>query len=132
MTVFYRILLTAGLSLLVAAGASAQEDAIWIDVRTEAEYAEDHINGDPNIPLASIDTAALAARFGKDTEINLYCRSGNRAGQAKSLLEAAGFTNVNNVGGINDVRSLRQIAQSSANQGESTVDSELVRSQGNQ
>ena len=88
-------------------------DPVWIDVRTEAEYTEDHIDGDANIPLATIDVDKLASEYGKDAEINLYCRSGNRAGQAKALLEEAGFTNVNNVGGINDVRELRQIAASS-------------------
>lgn len=132
MTTMYRFLLAAGFSCLLAGPATAADDAVWIDVRTVEEYSADHIDGDANVPLASIDTDALAARFGKDAEINLYCRSGNRAGQAKTLLEAAGFTNVNNVGGISDVRELRQIAQTNTSQGESTVDSELIRSRGNQ
>lgn len=104
------------MAILLLWTTNAIADPVWIDVRSEAEYAEDHIEGDDNIPLAAIDTDALAAQFGKDAEINLYCRSGNRAGQAKAVLEAAGFTNVSNVGGISDVRELREIAQNSAAQ----------------
>ena len=90
--------------------------SVWIDVRTTEEYSSDHINGDTNIPLATIDTDLLATQYGKDAEINLYCRSGNRAGQAMAILQEAGFTNVNNVGGIDDVRELRDISQSSESQ----------------
>ena len=116
MRTLYRLLLAAGLSLILAACASAPQDSVWIDVRTVEEYSADHIDGDANIPLATIDPDALAAKYGKDTQINLYCRSGNRAGQAKTILEAAGFTNVVNAGGIGDAREMRNIAQSSAAQ----------------
>ena len=131
-TMKYLRLLTLVFTALLFLSANVMADPVWIDVRTEAEYTEDHIDGDANIPLASIDANALAAQFGKDAEINLYCRSGNRAGQAKEILEAAGFTNVNNVGGISDVRGLRQIARASEGQAESTVEPAIVRSRGNQ
>lgn len=85
-------------------------EQVWIDVRSIEEYSTDHIEGDANIPLATIDAAALAAKYGKDAELMLYCRSGNRAGQAKQLLETAGFTKVTNAGGITDVRKLRELA----------------------
>ena len=67
-----------------------------------------------NIPLQVIDVDEFASMFSKDDEINLYCRSGNRAGQAKLILEAAGFTKVNNMGGIGDARELRNLAAQSA------------------
>ena len=35
----------------------------------------------------------------KDEELVLYCRSGNRSGQAALILEGMGFTNVINVVG---------------------------------
>jgi len=101
-------------TLLILSACVSTPDTVWIDVRTVEEFSDDHIAGDMNIPLASIDVDALAERFGKDDEINLYCRSGNRAGQAKEILEAAGFTNVNNVGGISDVRELRSLATQSS------------------
>jgi phage shock protein E len=97
-------------TLLLALGVShVMADPVWIDVRTVEEYTADHIDGDANIPLAEIDVDALAATYGKDAELMLYCRSGNRAGQAKTLLEAAGFSNVTNAGGISDVREQRDI-----------------------
>lgn len=90
-------------------GSMAQAQQIWIDVRSDEEYHSEHIDGDTHIPLATLDAEALAARYGKDAEIMLYCRSGNRAGQAKTLLENAGFTKVSNAGGIATVRELRNI-----------------------
>ena len=35
-------------------------------------------------------------------EILLYCRSGNRSGKAKLILEELGYTNIRNIGGIED------------------------------
>jgi len=98
---------------LTLCSSLAFAEPVWIDVRTEGEYTQNHIEGDANIPMATIDPLQLATQFGKDAEINLYCQSGGRAGRAKEILEAAGFTNVSNVGGIDDVRELRDIARSS-------------------
>jgi phage shock protein E len=95
-------------SLLLSLATRAE--TVWIDVRTLEEYAQDHVDGDANIPLAEFDPTTLVERFPEATEFMLYCRSGNRAGQAKDLLEAAGFTNVVNAGGIDDVRKLRETA----------------------
>ncbi len=97
--------LSAGLLLL--ASAALQAEPVYIDVRTVEEYAADHIEGDLNLPLAELDVAALGERFGKDAEIVLYCRSGNRAGQAMQQLVDAGFTQVSNAGSIDAVRKLR-------------------------
>jgi len=79
--------------VLVEAGAKL------IDVRTPGESAAGHIKGAVNIPLQQID--ARLAEFGpKDGVLVLYCRSGNRSGQAKSKLEKAGFTATHNAGGM--------------------------------
>jgi phage shock protein E len=89
---------------------SALADPVWIDVRSLEEYSADHIEGDVNVPLAELDAQVLADKYGKDAEVMLYCRSGNRAGQALEILKTAGFTRVTNAGGIADVRSLRGLA----------------------
>jgi len=107
---FGRVLSILVLAVILVACAQfpdAAGEPVWIDVRTVAEYDEDHIDNDLNIPLNTIDIDQFSSMFDKDDEINLYCRSGNRAGQAKNILEAAGFTNVNNMGGIDEVRILR-------------------------
>ncbi|MEP1216343.1 MAG: rhodanese-like domain-containing protein [Marinobacter sp.] len=84
-----------------------QAKSVWIDVRTEAEHRQNHIDGDPLIPHGNI-VARVTERFpDKDTEINLYCRSGNRASKAKSALESAGYTNVNNMGSVTEAREAR-------------------------
>ncbi|TGN40279.1 rhodanese-like domain-containing protein [Marinobacter confluentis] len=85
----------------------AQAKSVWIDVRSEAEHQQNHIDGDPLIPHGNI-VAEVTERFpDKDTEINLYCKSGGRAGKAKSALESAGYTNVNNVGSVAEAREAR-------------------------
>lgn len=72
-----------------------------IDVREPIEYQESHADKAINIPLGDI----LDSDFSKiknDSPIYLYCRSGNRAEQAKFELEKAGYKNVTNIGGLLD------------------------------
>ena len=88
---------------------STQTRTVWIDVRTEIEYTQDHIQGDLNLPLSSLDPEELHRMFDNNTPINLYCRSGGRAARAKQIFENAGFTQVTNTGGINDARKLRNL-----------------------
>ena len=66
-------------SLLLLGTRAAWAEPIWIDVRSVEENVANHIEGDANIPLAEIDVQALATQYGKDAELMLYCRSGNRA-----------------------------------------------------
>lgn len=87
--------------------AALADDTIWIDVRTQAEWNVDHIEGIPLLPHSTIATDIAKLNLDKDTPIKLYCRSGNRAGIAKSTLEELGYTNVENVGSIDDARELR-------------------------
>lgn len=67
-----------------------------VDVRTPGEFAQGHPKGAVNIPLDKIQ-GQLAKFKGKDA-IVVFCRSGNRSGQAKSILEANGFSGVVNAG----------------------------------
>jgi phage shock protein E len=103
-TTFWKIFAGTFLALIFN---SAFADPIWIDVRSLEEFNKDHIEGDTHIPLAELAAEKLTAQYGKDAELMLYCRSGNRAGQAKQLLDAAGFTKVTNAGSIDEVRTLR-------------------------
>lgn len=83
----------------------AGEKVNIVDVREPHENAEFNIGG-PLIPLGKIQTMQLddLEPF-KDEELVVYCRSGNRSGQACLILEAAGFTNVVNLqGGMLDWR----------------------------
>ncbi|MFN3795243.1 MAG: rhodanese-like domain-containing protein [Chitinophagaceae bacterium] len=70
-----------------------------IDVREPHEHAEFNVGGQL-IPLGKIQSMQLdELEELKQEEIVLYCRSGNRSGQACMILETMGFTNVVNVAG---------------------------------
>lgn len=75
------------------------ENAILVDVRTEDEYNENHISGAVNIPLDSINEAVS---LNQDTPIIVYCQSGNRSSQALIKLENLGYTDVYDLGSINN------------------------------
>lgn len=72
------------------------DGAVLIDVRSQPEYAAGHVEGAKNIPVDQV--AARIGEFPKDKNIVLYCRSGARSGQAKSILVGKGFEKVHNLG----------------------------------
>lgn len=70
---------------------------IIVDVRTEEEFEMDgHAEGSVNYPLDQIQNKIEDLK--KFDHIILVCRSGNRAGIAKNILEQAGIKNVENMG----------------------------------
>jgi rhodanese-related sulfurtransferase len=79
----------------------AGENLHIIDVREPHENTEFNIGG-TLIPLGNIQSMQLdELEELKNEELILYCRSGNRSGQACLILEMAGFTNVRNlIGGM--------------------------------
>jgi rhodanese-related sulfurtransferase len=76
--------------------------AKMIDVRTSEEYNSGYIEQATNFSLQDMQAGKLPD-LAKDTKIYVYCRSGNRSAQAKQLLQNAGFSNVVDLGGIEDV-----------------------------
>ncbi|MFP6826461.1 MAG: rhodanese-like domain-containing protein [Pseudohongiellaceae bacterium] len=99
-----RIVFIALLSLSFSTCSLFAPQTVWIDVRTPEEYQQDHIADTPNLPHTEIATQIADLSLRKSTPIKLYCRSGVRAGLALIELEALGYTNVENVGGIADAR----------------------------
>jgi phage shock protein E len=81
---------------------SIKEGAFLVDVRTPAEFAEGHVKGSTNIPLDQV--ANQLDKFKEKEQIIVFCRSGNRSGQAKMILEQNGFKNVINGGTWQDVK----------------------------
>lgn len=70
-----------------------------VDVREPSEHEEFNIGG-TLIPLGrirSLDVDELEPLM--DEEVILYCRSGNRSGQAAMMLETMGFSKVKNLEG---------------------------------
>ncbi|MEO6550207.1 MAG: rhodanese-like domain-containing protein [Ferruginibacter sp.] len=72
-----------------------------LDVREPYENAEFNIGG-LLVPLGKIQSLQTDdIDDWKNEEVIVYCRSGNRSGQACLILQSAGFTNVRNlVGGM--------------------------------
>lgn len=92
------------------AGLDADADAVYLDVRTEAEFAAGHPEGAVNIPVAlqspaggmmpNPDFQAVVDRvLNHDTKIYCGCQSGVRSQYAAEMLEKAGYLNVANVVG---------------------------------
>ncbi len=85
-----------------AAMMEEEKNYIILDVRTAAEFYEEHIPGAINIPNETIGTDAIPELPDKDQLILVYCRSGNRSKQASEKLVKLGYTNVVEFGGIID------------------------------
>ena len=70
-----------------------------VDVREPSEHEEFNIGG-VLLPVGDIRMGEIETIENlKDQEVLLYCRSGNRSGQAALILESMGFSNVTNVVG---------------------------------
>lgn len=77
----------------------AKEPLHILDVREPHENSEFNIGG-TLLPLGNIQMMQLDdVEALKNEEVIIYCRSGNRSGQACMILEMAGFTNVKNLTG---------------------------------
>ena len=79
-----------------------EDNYIILDVRTKEEYQEKHIPGAVNLPNETIGTEDIPELPAKEQLILVYCRSGNRSKQAAKKLAALGYTNIIEIGGIND------------------------------
>ena len=66
--------------------------AAVIDVRTPEEWAEGHLEGAVLMGIADADFQAQLATLDPSADYYIYCRSGNRAGQAIEIMKSLGFT----------------------------------------
>ena len=79
-----------------------QNGALVVDVRSPMEYNMGNVGGSINIPMENVPYRV--GEFGeKDQHIVVYCRSGSRSGMVKNFLDQAGYRNVVNGGGLNDM-----------------------------
>ena len=81
-----------------------EQGAVIIDVRSAGEFATGHIKGALNIPLEIVESKADDLK--KYPQVVVYCRSGNRSGQACRYLMQSGLNNVIDAGSINDAQIL--------------------------
>ena len=79
-----------------------EKDFIILDVRTQEEFDEKHIENAILIPDYEIEQKAEKMLPDKDRLILVYCRSGRRSKIAADELVKLGYTNVKEFGGIID------------------------------
>ena len=80
----------------------SQDSYVILDVRTQEEFDEAHIDGAILIPDYEISDKAESVLKDKNQLILVYCRSGRRSKLAASDLVTLGYTNVKEFGGIID------------------------------
>jgi phage shock protein E len=83
---------------------AVKNGAFLVDVRTPAEFSAGSVKGAVNIPLDKVPSQL--SKFKNKKSIVVFCRSGNRSSQAKSILENSGIQNVINGGTWENVNSV--------------------------
>jgi rhodanese-related sulfurtransferase len=94
----------------------ADATVVYIDVRSEREFANGHPAGAVNIPVAFADPArgmmanpdfvkVVEANFPRDKKIIVGCQAGPRSTAASRMLDQAGFQDIcNTLGGFGGMR----------------------------
>jgi rhodanese-related sulfurtransferase len=80
----------------------SDKEYILLDVRTEEEFALEHIKNAINLPDYEIALKFQEILPEKDAQIIVYCQSGRRSVNAAKMLVELGYTSVHDLGGIND------------------------------
>ena len=83
-----------------AGGVTLDESTVVLDVRTPAEYAEGHLDGATLLDFSGGELTRAIPSLDPAASYVIYCRSGNRSGQALAALQAAGFTDLTNLGSL--------------------------------
>lgn len=76
---------------------------LLIDVRNAEEHQAGHLPHSHHIPHDQIAQRIGELATDKHTPIRLYCRSGRRSEIATQALIALGYTDVQNLGGYEDL-----------------------------
>lgn len=76
------------------------KDAVIVDVRTPGEYGVEHLPEAQNIDIYSSQFQKEILKIKKNKTVLVYCRSGNRSGQALRFLKDQGYTKAFNLGSL--------------------------------
>ena len=73
-----------------------QNGAVFVDVRSPAEFVSGNAPGSINIPLNELPSRLV--ELPKDRDVVVFCASGSRSSMAKMVLKTKGFQKVHNAG----------------------------------
>lgn len=73
---------------------ASTQDAVMLDVRTSAEYADGHIARSINLDVQDPTFVDELNKLDKSQTYFVYCRSGSRSAVAVSLMKKNGFEKV--------------------------------------
>ena len=76
-----------------------RDETVVLDVREDKELGDGKIQNARHIVLKDLSKRIKELDKDKDKPILVYCRTGNRSGQACGILSKAGFSDVSNLGG---------------------------------
>jgi phage shock protein E len=82
----------------------ALESRVVIDVRSPAEVAEGAITGATVLDFNAGEFEAKIGDYDRNAAYLVYCRSGNRSGQAVAIMKELGFTDVIDAGAFSDLQ----------------------------
>lgn len=82
------------------ANAIGAGQPLIIDVRTQAEWNTGHLAEAVLIPHTEVANQIIEYTTDPQQTIYVYCRSGNRAGYAVTILQELGYENVYNLGSV--------------------------------
>jgi phage shock protein E len=83
----------------------AKKEGILVDVRTTQEFEAGHLAGASNADYLDGTFTKSIKDWDKEKTYYLYCKSGNRSSKAAQLMQEAGFKNIYNIGGYQDLKS---------------------------
>lgn len=72
---------------------------VLLDIRTPEEHGMGHIPGSHLLDFYGPNFEAELGKLPRNAPILLYCRSGNRSGQAIRTMQSMGFTEVRHLAG---------------------------------
>jgi rhodanese-related sulfurtransferase len=81
------------------AAIDARQERLVLDVRTPEEFANGHVPGTVNVPIAELPSRLGELAASRDQEVVVYCERGPRAIAATEILVSAGFAAVQHLKG---------------------------------
>ena len=86
-----------------------QNGTLLVDVRSKEEFADGHVDGAVNIEWDKTDDLIAIIGDDKQRQVVFYCRSGNRAGKAKAVMEDKGYIGIFNATGFSALRATEPV-----------------------